>query len=389
MKILIIDEISFIDARRLFYIHHRLCEIFQVDSSVPFGGVCVVAMGDAYQLPPVLASSMFRSMVDGERAVQGSLRRGQQVHGGSANDRGLDLWKRFCMVRFQQQMRSVDEEHTTFLNHMREHSDQPINEEQRQYLQRLTLTSNDLANDPELVNASIVVMNNKLRYLLNLQRAIRFARARGQPVIRWRVRLGSRANRALSAEAENIIYEMSDGVLYAIFVQGAPSYMNNNENAARGLDNGTFCIFQRLIFADPELQEHVQQLIASARPGDVIDLVDMDGNHCRPQSVLVTVPSVTQADWRASVDANMPADLLDLQENEDPNAPMLVPLGEGKQTKQLSIGQGSERLTVYYYAAPCEIGFAITFHKGKLMIQAFTLQFVFGLTFFQNLKTVV
>lgn len=53
LKILIIDEISMVSHKLLYYVSCRLGEIMQTPDHVPFGGVSVFAVGDFYQLPPV------------------------------------------------------------------------------------------------------------------------------------------------------------------------------------------------------------------------------------------------------------------------------------------------------------------------------------------------
>ena len=61
LQILIVDEISMVDLKVLAHIHGRLKQIKQIrttDRSSLFGGVCILAVGDFYQLPPVKAKSV-------------------------------------------------------------------------------------------------------------------------------------------------------------------------------------------------------------------------------------------------------------------------------------------------------------------------------------------
>lgn len=51
VQILIIDEISMVYKRLLYYVHERLVQIKKCKQ--PFGGICVIAVGNFYQLPPV------------------------------------------------------------------------------------------------------------------------------------------------------------------------------------------------------------------------------------------------------------------------------------------------------------------------------------------------
>jgi len=53
VKVLVIDEISFVSARHLLSISQRLCKILPQHSNAPFGGLYGWLVGDPYQLPPV------------------------------------------------------------------------------------------------------------------------------------------------------------------------------------------------------------------------------------------------------------------------------------------------------------------------------------------------
>lgn len=53
LQILIIDEISMVNKRLLFFVHERLRQLKKMPENCLFGGVSVIAVGDFYQLPPV------------------------------------------------------------------------------------------------------------------------------------------------------------------------------------------------------------------------------------------------------------------------------------------------------------------------------------------------
>ena len=53
LEAVIIDEISMVSNIRLYQIHCRLWEIFNVSLDIPFAGLTIILLGDLYQWPPV------------------------------------------------------------------------------------------------------------------------------------------------------------------------------------------------------------------------------------------------------------------------------------------------------------------------------------------------
>ena len=59
VQLIIIDKISMVPNKLLFYVHQRLIENFESPSDIPFAGKSVMPCGDLYQLPPVRAKPFF------------------------------------------------------------------------------------------------------------------------------------------------------------------------------------------------------------------------------------------------------------------------------------------------------------------------------------------
>ena len=81
LRCVIIDEISMVSADMLYNLDLRLREITMVDAV--FGGLCVLAFGDLYQLEPVKARYVFKKPTNKEHALAFTLR---------------NLWKLFTVV---------------------------------------------------------------------------------------------------------------------------------------------------------------------------------------------------------------------------------------------------------------------------------------------------
>lgn len=74
LHLVVIDEISMVGSDMLLNIHRRLDEIKGVsEDSVLFGNVCILAVGDLYQLPPVCQSQIYQHVRNSVAALDGSL----------------------------------------------------------------------------------------------------------------------------------------------------------------------------------------------------------------------------------------------------------------------------------------------------------------------------
>ncbi|KAK7886520.1 hypothetical protein WMY93_026141 [Mugilogobius chulae] len=59
LLIVIIDEISMVHHKLMAYIHGRLRQIKQTGDFSPFGNICIIAVGDFYQLSPVYGKALY------------------------------------------------------------------------------------------------------------------------------------------------------------------------------------------------------------------------------------------------------------------------------------------------------------------------------------------
>ena len=348
LKIVILDEISFVSARSLYEIHCRLCEIFTPgDQSIAFGGKAIVVMGDFYQLSPCFSDDLVSETYARARNKHNLVMPASDDH-----ERGIELWLQFRKIEFVAQNRSTDAEHTAFLNHLRANPEEPIGAAQLEILRKKILTREDYENDAALYDAPIIVTNNKLREALNLHMAKEFGKRHGVPVLRWRIKVTGLGAQACTEEELQFIAGHFD-CLYAIFVLGGPCYLTHNINPARGLANGTAAIMRRLVFATNEQNDECRAQIAAAAPGEVVDLI------FDPVAVMVNVPSLSPTAY-----ADQSLQNINGITDEDKREGFVIPVMPSAYPEKLNIGDDSTRSEWKYYEPGFELGFSITFHKG-------------------------
>ena len=152
LRILIIDEISMVHKRLLYYIHERLVQIKRNKNA--FGGVAVISVGDFFQLPPVKQSKSERLF-----------------NGASGNP--FDIWNDlFKSVELKEVMRQGDDQpFADLLNSIRIRTkDETIPQEISRVLKSREIEGPDDALHVFATNDEVNTFNN--RKLSNLEEEI-------------------------------------------------------------------------------------------------------------------------------------------------------------------------------------------------------------------------
>ena len=286
VAVLVIDEISMVGAKSLAYISKRLQQAF--DNDLPFGGLAVLLVGDFYQVPPVGAAPLYDDAINYIAHGEGN--------GDTARMDGALLFSRFTVSQLSRQERAAaDLQHTSLIDRLRDvHSTAPPFT-RNDFANYKKLSPNDIVADATWAFAPIVVTSNHERQLHNASQAVRFARCKGLPVLRWRLPFLSCGAPSRELDAAYA----TDTRLHGYFVEGAPAILLDNIFVHRGLANGTHVVMHSVTFSDstPQEQQTIQDIrsrIARAQPGEIVDLP------VRPYSVNVSANVTTFGSPNAS-----------------------------------------------------------------------------------------
>jgi hypothetical protein len=134
-----------------------------------------------------------------------------------------------------------------FIERMRAAGRQPfIDQEVIERLKSRTLTAEDVRADIDAwLEAVMVVTMNAERHRVNLLRAKHFAKRHGMCVILFPKKYGAKLG-TFSAVLDPL-YDTNE-VMWEIFVVGAPAYLLENIDPAKGLVNGTPVTLHSLSF---------------------------------------------------------------------------------------------------------------------------------------------
>ena len=316
---------------------------------LPFGGLTVILSGDAYQMQPIGAKSLFCSVVDQRNLMH---YKSPEIRPSTV---GAELFSRFILFELTEQMRTGDADQISLISKIRDpHLTQPIDDEVVQKMTEKQLTATDIYEDSEWACAPIVVTLNEVRSSLNYDMVVRFAKVRRVPILVWRLPIAGERATNMSIEEIDLLYKQERG-LWGIFVAGAPGFLTQNINPTKGLANGTSVTYESISFDEDEDEEEIRIAtlqIVTAKPGEVVVL------HINPYTINVHVPSANQNTWPDTETLILGRVVL----------PILMQTGE-KQLKVRPCNQHQLTGKVNIRPHAVELAFAITYEKiqGKTM----------------------
>jgi len=334
VRILVIDEVSMLDAALLKSVDDKLQKLFRTTDS--FGGIGVIFMGDFFQLP----------------AIHGSLLRCDR------ESQAGKLFGSFRCIQFNEQMRAADDiQHSARLACFRNPEAGRCPVKTSSLLSHLKPLCTEDAKFRKWREAVIVCADNASRITINMARAVQFALDTGQPVIAWTHKLSASTQQHFkyAAETQNTTIQklasrFPDLVFY--FVAGAPAMINNNIAIHRGITNGTVCTLHSLV-----LDENVCDVqsewtrIRTAAPGEIVWL------QSNPKSVNVKLAekSTVKADGLSMSDTGNIVPLL---------VSKYATVFKAITVKRVASRMGTRQQSkLAFYDYDVDLAFAVTFHK--------------------------
>jgi hypothetical protein len=293
------DEMSQFTLGMLAHMDQRLREAQPTGSAeadLAFGGHAVVFQGDFFQMKPVMAHSIYTDMVDyfviGEpRDAEARKVWWAYWHPTFAAPKGAALVATMIRRCLRRQMRLQGAgEHIVAQQEMIDRfrdidSDEfPISEAFLRCLK--VLSPEDVKADPGWVTRSkVVVVGNVERHWLTVERALAFAAATGQHLLKWRLRAGGEAADldvvlGLTPEELDELQTEEPG-LWGYAVLGAPAVTLWNRGVARGLANGAPCTVLGVGYypdagGGSRREDEARRAVASAEVGAEVEIPEPD-----------------------------------------------------------------------------------------------------------------
>jgi hypothetical protein len=329
VQILIIDEISMVDAKKLLFIHSRLCQIF--DNDLPFGGLSVLVCGDFHQLPPVKGESWQKTML------------------ADKDSKPKQLMSLFMFTELTIQQRSEDALHSHCLELCRNSQADIVEILKKGEYQTLSLD-----DSKEWENATVMVTSNAERHSINLNKIKKMAKTLGCPVIVWNKEISSNVT-VVGGSLSAIYARYPESNHY--FVEGAPIIILENLNVQLGIANGTKGTLFSLTL-DPLFKNDDMVIIQNTPPGEL---------------AIIHTPIGVNVHLNDEIHRNLRdrwplTAQLTIQHGNELARPIVddgvvIPLSISMKNSKTEIKIGTQKLHLSSF--PFDLRFALTFHKSQ------------------------
>ena len=351
LRLLVIDELSMLSPEMLSDISSRLKEI--LDSNLEFGGLAVLMLGDMYQIPPVMACSLAKSV------VRPDLRKKKSPD--SSYVHGCNLFRETKVQNLDGQMRAkAGSEHAALVEAVRKEK-----RFTKDTIKKLKMLSASDYSDSAWEFATIATSTNLTVDNINYTQALRFAQKNHVPLLYWYTPLLTESfDPSLTSQQRRDLWE-TNICTRQYFVPGAKAVLTQNidpEMTRKGICNGTSVILRNIQFADtvdPNILASMLNRIQSALPGTEV-LLD-----CAPDKIIVELDIGTGS--RPHHYSFSPEESLT----------DLTPNASDRETRKtiipISVSARSERMPVHLSTSvrghvsvkqfPIEMAYACTFHR--------------------------
>jgi len=338
VRILVIDEVSMVDAAFLGAISERLKAAMSCRQ--PFGGLCVLASGDFFQLPPVSGTSLPTALINPRDVPDHA----EEFSGGN-------LFRLFRLFPFEQQERAHGSWAGTIAVLRASHGIPDLVVQQIK-----PLSTDDIQRDPLWQFAPVAVSGNRERAEINFLQAQRFAALNNTVVYAWKKPVFAAPGTVPLTDDDTVALSAADSRLTEAFVVGAPCTLTTNLSTIatrKGVCNGSIGRMHSLCFDSEEDEIEVFRVMARASqvpPGEIVWLP------CLPSAVNISLDIIADRPRWASIETLVAGSRV-----------IPVPRG-GVEKFDAKLPSGCSR-SLRVKELPVELLFAVTFHKlqGKTL----------------------
>jgi ATP-dependent exoDNAse (exonuclease V) alpha subunit len=326
-KLVVIDEISMVAAKMLGRVFARLKQLSRdAMSDDDFGGFVVVVCGDFWQISPVASQTIINIFMEKQKHVDA-----WEIH-------AKVLWAKARVFTMLGNRRANEcEVQKKLSNLLRSPIPLPITDELIGLVRHYN--HSDARDDPLWRNPTFLVPTNEERKTLNLAAVKRFAKYTKQPVIQFTYETGSFAAR----NQVNLDKIREHSMLHqGLFAIGAPVMISTNVSTACGIANGVMGKVFGFRYENETDQEMFNLAIQQGAPGVEVELPT-------PKFMLIELPfdvKYIPTPFHGKVESRR-----------------VVPLCVSEIEEEISVQGVAKQLRLTWSGFPCELSYAITFHK--------------------------